>query len=109
MTLNLETASLMPRPGLQSSFPAAVPPLQCMFHLARKDNAMDAQEIVRARYPQVEARHQAAVHEDGGKRPTRQGYWVISPSAGQGTRVLGRGATEAEAWSRAATVVQAEE
>ena len=70
---------------------------------------MDAIEIVRARYPQAEARHHAPVHEDGGRRPTRAGYWAISPSAGQGTRFLGRGATEAEAWTRAAATVQAEE
>ncbi len=70
---------------------------------------MDSIMIVRARYPQAEARHQAPVFADGGSRPTQQGYWVIAPSAGQGTRFLGRGATEDEAWIRAVKVVQSEE
>ena len=70
---------------------------------------MDAIMIVRDRYPHAEARHVAPVYADGGTRPTQQGYWVIAPSSGQGTRFLGRGATEDEAWSRAVKVVETEE
>ena len=70
---------------------------------------MDAKATVHGRYPQAEARYHGPLYEDGGQRPTRSGYWVIAPSAGAGTSFIGRGATEAEAWERAAAAVKAQE
>ena len=68
---------------------------------------MDAKATVQARHPQAEARYQAPVPGEG-IRPTQPGYWVISPCKGAGTSILGRGATEAEAWRRAAALIQSQ-
>ena len=63
---------------------------------------MNAQDMVTRCFPDAEAREQPAIFERGGYSPLEHSFWAIFAGPGRGSDELGRGRSEAEAWSDAA-------
>ena len=63
---------------------------------------MNAQDMVTRCFPHAEVREQPAIFERGAYSVLEYGYWAIFAGPGQDSDELGRGRSEAEAWSDAA-------
>jgi hypothetical protein len=63
---------------------------------------MDAQDKVFERFPKAEAREEPAIFEHGADSLIDGGYWAVFAGPEFDAEQLGRGKSEAKAWSDAA-------
>jgi hypothetical protein len=63
---------------------------------------MDAQDKVFERFPKADVREEPAIFEHGADSLIDGGYWAVFTGPEFDSRELGRGTSEARAWSDAA-------
>ncbi|WP_337176574.1 hypothetical protein [Paludisphaera sp.] len=74
--------------------------------MSTQETRASARELVRSRHPQADAVFQKPIHALGQPTPISEGGWVVFSAPTLGAQVLGRGATEDEAWSDAASAAR---
>jgi hypothetical protein len=63
---------------------------------------MDDMEMVFSRYPGAEAREEPSIFQHGEATPIQRGHWAIFAGPDLDLAELGRGHSEAKAWTDAA-------
>jgi hypothetical protein len=63
---------------------------------------MDAEDLIFECFPKAEAREEPAIFEHGVDAPIQGGYWAIFAGPDFDSNEIGRGSSEARAWSDAA-------
>lgn len=77
--------------------------------MSTQETRPSTRDLVRSRYPQADAVFQKPIYSLGKSGPVYEGGWVVYSAPMLGAQVLGRAATEDEAWSDAAATAQPEE
>jgi hypothetical protein len=63
---------------------------------------MDDQDKVFSHYPRAEAREEPSIFEHGESRPIEVAHWAVFANPNFDAEELGRGKSEAKAWTDAA-------